>query len=271
MCAWMDRDSTQSDDPRRSLALLWGRNEPGRRGPKQRLSTDEVVQAAIALADAEGVETLSMRKVAEAVGVSPMSLYTYVPSKSELLDLMFDRVLGEAADPGEDCPGWRAKLAFIARERWRLTARHAWLLELALHRPPLGPNVLRKAETMLRALDGMGLETLDMALAAEALQNYVIGALHAAREAREAEKRTGLTDDQWFEIIAPMLAEHMNLADFPAIARMKEARSARSRSLEEQASRFEFGLERLLDGIDGFIRSRKAEGGGCARHSSQGE
>src|SRR5512140_414749 len=146
----MDRDSTNNGDPRRSLELLWGRNEPGRRGPKQRLSTDEVVQAAIALADAEGVAALSMRKVAEAVGVSPMSLYTYVPSKAELVDLMFDRVMGEAADPDPARDGWRDKLAFIARQRWALHERHPWLLDLGLHRPPLGPNVLRKAEVTLR-------------------------------------------------------------------------------------------------------------------------
>ncbi|MBW8815091.1 MAG: TetR/AcrR family transcriptional regulator C-terminal domain-containing protein [Caulobacterales bacterium] len=265
----MDRDSTQGSDPRRSLELLWGRNEPGRRGPKQRLSTDEVVQAAIALADAEGVPALSMRKVAVAVGVSPMSLYTYVPSKAELVDLMFDRVLGEAADPDPGCRDWRAKLAFIARERWKLSERHPWLLDLTPHRPPLGPNVLRKAEVVLMALNGMGLDYSDMALAAEALQNYVTGALHAAREARETERQSGLTDEQWFQLVGPLLEQHMDPAAYPAITRMSEARLAKPRSSEERTARFEFGLERVLDGLDAFMRSRQGEAEAATRLSSQ--
>ncbi|WP_293900581.1 TetR/AcrR family transcriptional regulator [Phenylobacterium sp.] len=254
----MDREFTGSGDPRRSLELLWGRQEPGRRGPKQRLSTDEVVQAAIALADAEGVQALSMRRVAQAVGVSPMSLYTYVPSKAELVDLMFDRALVETADPGEDLAGWRAKLAFIARERWALNARHPWLQDLALHRPPLGPNVLRKAEVMLRALDGMGLDDEDMGLAAEALQNYIGGALLSARDAREAEQRSGLTDEQWFAIVTPALEAHYDPLHYPSVKRMGEARSGRTRSPSERTARFEFGLERVLDGLDAFIRARHA-------------
>lgn len=266
----MDRDSIDGGDPRRSLELLWGRNEPGRRGPKQRLSTEEVVQAAIALADADGVRALSMRKVAEAVGVSPMSLYTYVPSKAELLDLMFDRVLGEAADPGEDCAGWRAKLAFIARERWRLNERHPWLLDMRPHRPPLGPNVLRKAEATLMALDGMGLEPEDMVSAAEAMQNYVIGALHSAREARETERQSGLTDAQWFEIVGPLLDQHTSLAAYPAVARMSQARRSKARTPAERVELFEFGLERVLDGLDAFIRARKTADGATSASPQPG-
>ena len=83
----MSKEFTGGGDFRRSLELLWGWQEPGRRGPKQRLSTDEVVAAAIAIADSEGLAALSMRRVSEAMGVSPMALYTYVPSKAELVDL----------------------------------------------------------------------------------------------------------------------------------------------------------------------------------------
>ena len=82
-------------DPGRSIALLWGVAESGRRGPKPRHTVEDVVQAAIALADAQGLGALSMRHVAETLQLSPMSLYTYVPSKAELMDLMLDRVAGE--------------------------------------------------------------------------------------------------------------------------------------------------------------------------------
>src|SRR3954452_14456584 len=97
-------------DPGRSIALLWGVAESGRRGPKPRHTVEDVVQAAIVLADAEGLTALSMRRVAETLQLSPMSLYTYVPSKAELVDLMIDRVAGEMNDPGPTGGGWREQL-----------------------------------------------------------------------------------------------------------------------------------------------------------------
>ena len=254
----MDPEFTDGGDPQRSLERLWGRQEPGRRGPKQRLSTAGVVEAAIALADSEGVQALSMRKVAQAVGVSPMSLYTYVPSKAELLDLMFDRVLGETADPDDSVTPWRDRLAFMARERWTLSERHPWLLDLATHRPPLGPNMMRKAMAMLGALANMGLAPEETVLAADALQDYITGALRSAREAREAEQLSGLSDEQWFSIVWPVLEKHLDPQQVQAVSRMSDARRERTRSPDERAARFEFGLERVLDGLEVFINRRRS-------------
>ena len=254
-----DKHFPSGHDPRRSLALLWGRQETGRRGPKQRLSTDAVVGAAIALADAEGLAALSMRRVAETMGVSPMSLYTYVPSKAELVDLMFDRALGASADPDDSVEGWRAKLAFIARQRWALVERHPWFLDMPLHRPPLGPNVLHKAEVLMGALDGAGLAGPDLSLVAEARPHYNTGAQQSARDARDAEAQSGLTDEQWIEMIRPVLEEHFDAATYPALARMGEARKqSLPVSRSERTARFEFGLERVLDGLEAYIRERHA-------------
>ena len=254
----MDKEFTGGGDPRRSLELLWGRQEPGRRGPKQRLSTDAVVAAAIAIADAEGLSALSMRRVAEAVGVSPMSLYTYVPSKAELVDLMFDRALATAADPDDSVEGWRAKLTFIARQRWVLVERHPWFLDLALHRPPLGPNVLRKVEVMMNALGGMGLAPEEMARVADVLQNFIAGAQQSARDARDIERESGITDEQWLEMIQPALEQHFDPDSFPAIKRMGEARGRKMRTHSERTASFEFGLARVLDGLEAYLRERQA-------------
>src|ERR1700754_3557298 len=99
-----------SGGPQRSLELLWRRQQPPTRGPKQRLDLDEIVRAAIEVADADGLSALSMRKVAERLGVGTMSLYTYVPGKAELVDVMLDTVCGEVGMP-EDVPGgWRGRL-----------------------------------------------------------------------------------------------------------------------------------------------------------------
>src|SRR5258706_15326925 len=94
----MATEFTGGGDLGRSIALLWGVPGPVRRGPKPSRTVDEVVQAAIALADTEGLAAFSIRRVAEALGLSAMALYTYVPSKAELLDLMFDRVAAERDD-----------------------------------------------------------------------------------------------------------------------------------------------------------------------------
>src|ERR1700760_3593541 len=134
-------------DQARSLARLWGAPDPAaatRRGPKPKHSVEAVVRAAIALADAEGLEALSMRRVAEVLNLSPMSLYTYVPSKAELMDLMLDLAGHAVEEPQEG--DWRARITHLSRQRWAMAQRHPWLTHVGMHRPPLGPNVLAKAE-----------------------------------------------------------------------------------------------------------------------------
>jgi AcrR family transcriptional regulator len=123
------RPPARSGDPRRSLELLWRTHQPAARGPKQRLDLDQIVGTAIEVLDAEGLGTLSMRKVAERLGVGTMSFYTYVPGKSELVDLMFDQAV---AGPNERVEGpWRERLEQIAHENWWRYHRHPWLLEIA--------------------------------------------------------------------------------------------------------------------------------------------
>jgi AcrR family transcriptional regulator len=240
-------------DLRRSIALLWGIAGAGRRGPKPSRSVDEVVLAAIGIADAEGLPAVSMRRVADALGLSPMSLYTYVPSKAELLDLMLDRVAGEIEEPGPSLQGWRAKLEHQARQRWALAQRHPWIMQVSAHRPPLGPNVLATAEAALRAIDGVGLDDREMQLVSGVIANYVRGAVRAAFEAREVEKQSGITDQQWWARNAELLEGLVEPASYPTTVRVGESKAAQG--LDPQ-HHFEFGLQRVLDGIEAFIADR---------------
>ena len=115
-----DADATtrgSRGDATRTMELLWGLAPRPTRGPKQGLTLEAVVDAAVALADAEGIDALSMRRVAEALGVGAMSLYTYVPGKAELVDLMLDRVYGEQLAGIATEGGWRARLESRARAR----------------------------------------------------------------------------------------------------------------------------------------------------------
>lgn len=255
----MTEDTTGGADPKRSIDLLWGSAEPGRRGPKPRYSVDEVVAAAIAVADAEGLAAISVRRIAVELGVSPMSIYTYVPSKAELVDLMFDRVLGETGEVDASCTGWRDCLTFIACERWRLSERHPWMLDLAMHRPPLGPNLLKRHESALRILDGTGLDELTKDLVIDVLHHFLLGALKQAREAREAERASGLTDEQWFAEAEPAIKARLEPDEFPFLLRLGEAwREADRTALADPMWRFRFGLDVVLDGIAALIEARRA-------------
>lgn len=251
----MATEFTGGGDLRRSLDLLWGGTEPGRRGPKPKHSVDKVVQTAVALADAEGLTALSMRRVADAMGLSAMSLYTYVPSKAELIDLMLDRVWAEIADPPVD-QGWRAALAFLARERWALGQRHRWMLQVATHRPPLGPNVLAKMDAVLRSIDGNGLTDVEMDLLLSLISDYVRGAVRAAVEAREIEQQTGMTDEQWWTLNEQLLKGRVERARYPTLARVGEACKVAYAGGFDHAMNFEFGLQRVLDGVAAFIAGK---------------
>jgi len=254
----MAAEFTGGGDPGRSIALLWGVAGAGRRGPKPRHSVEAVVQAAISLADAEGLAALSMRRVAEMLQLSPMSLYTYVPSKAELMDLMLDHVAGEIAEPDPAAGGdWRSQLTQLSRQRWAMAQRHPWLMQVAMHRPPLGPNVLAKAEATLRAIDGLGLSEMEMDQLTSLIGDYVRGAVRAALDAREVERESGMTDEQWWSKNTPLLAGLVDPARYPTTVRIGEAYKSGRMAAPDHERNFEFGLQRVLDGIEAFIDSRR--------------
>ena len=241
-------------DPRRSLELLWGVQPKPRRGPKPRLTAEEIVRTAIALADAEGLDALSMRRIADELGVSPMSIYTYVPGKAELIDVMVDRAFGELA-PSEDGT-WRARLARIARANWDLFHRHPWMLQITTVRPPLGPNMVDKYEYELRAVDGLGLTDVEMDSVVALVTGFAESSARVSVNAAEAERRSGISDEQWWESVAPVLGPLMDEADYPLGSRVGQAAGQEYSAAVGPGHAFEFGLARILDGIEALITSR---------------
>jgi AcrR family transcriptional regulator len=244
-----------------AMRLLWGRHEPPRRGPKPRLTLDQIVAAAIALADEAGLDALSMRRVARRLDVGTMSLYRYVPSKEALLDLMFDAVCGEEPISPEPEPGkWRAFLEWEARESRALYRRHPWMMQISSTRPTLGPNVMAGYEAELAALDGIGLTEQEMVAVANLIDSFVRGVAQAAVTAAATERDSPITDEQWWEAIFPVMEEVMDAERFPVNARVAEA-GAYEDDGEQPFSdfSFEFGLARLLDGIEALITRRGAD------------
>ncbi|SCF19672.1 TetR/AcrR family transcriptional regulator [Micromonospora mirobrigensis] len=255
----MSVEYSGTGDPARSLALLWRtREKASRRGGD--LSVGRIVAAAIDLADAEGLAALSMRRVAERLGVGTMSLYTHVPGKGELLDVMLDTVHGETARPTDTADDWRARLTRVARDNRALYLRHPWLLQVATTRPPLGPNVTARYEHELSAVDGIGLTDLEMDAVVTLVDNYVHGAVRAAVEAAQALGRTGMTDEQWWQAHAPYLEKVLDPRRFPLAARVGTAAGQEYQAPGDPDRAFEFGLERLLDGVQALVDARGGPG-----------
>lgn len=242
-----------SGDPSRSLALLWRTAERPSRGDKPALTVDRIVRAAIGLADQEGLAALSMRRVADQLGVGTMSLYTHVPGKGELLDVMVDTVYGETARPDMTDKAWRERLDQVARENLALYSRHPWLLHVATTRPPLGPNLIAKYDYELRAVAGIGLSEVEMDAVLTLVLQYVHGAARVSVEKTQAERATGMTDNDWWAAHQPFLAQIGDAEKYPVATAVGAAAGAAFDGTIDPAFAFEFGLNRLLDGIEAFV------------------
>jgi AcrR family transcriptional regulator len=241
------RDESGRGDPERTLELLWGTREPSTRGPKPGLTVEQIVRAAIAIADAEGLDALSMRRLAGELGVGTMSLYRYVPGKAELVDLMLDAIHVDSAQPDAGVTGWRALLEYYARAGWALLQRHPWAIT-AYTRPVLGPNVLDSYEAVLAAAAETGLEPGDLLNAAELVSGYVDGAARRDAEITEAERRTGVTEEQWWAARESLWERYFDVERYPTITALWE-----SGAYDARADAFEFGLQRVLDGIEAHL------------------
>ncbi|MFC4561735.1 TetR/AcrR family transcriptional regulator [Nocardiopsis mangrovi] len=270
-------------DPARGLALLWRAREAPSAG-RTALTADRVVHAAIGIADTEGLAALSMRRVAESLGVGTMSLYTYVPGKSELTDAMLDTVYGEALHdtPGAPAPsgaggraggpadGWRPRLERIARDDRALYLRHPWMVQIATGRPVLGPNETAKYDRELRAVEGIGLTEVEMDSVISLITGYVHGAVRGEVESARAARESGVSDAEWWSARAPLLSRLMDPDRYPTAARVGRAAAERHGAAHDPDHDFEFGLQRVLDGIDVFVRGRGTGAGGARRAPAPG-
>lgn len=255
----MPVEHSGAGDPARSIELLWGSRSRGERGPRPGLSVERITAAAIELADAEGVEALSMRRVAEHLGSGTMTLYRYVPGKAELLDLMVDRVSGEAVQDRPPGKGWRERLELVARTNRELYERHPWLLRAFPLRPPLGPGIIAKYDFELRAVEGIGLSDVEMDSVLTLVLEHVYAAAAARQGAARTPARTGRTDEQWWAEAAPALEKVLAPERYPVATRVGSAAAEHYRGLVDPEHFFAFGLERLLDGVEVFIE--RARGG----------
>ncbi|MEV0194919.1 TetR/AcrR family transcriptional regulator [Nonomuraea sp. NPDC050691] len=226
--------------------LVWERPEPPSRPTPSPLSRDRIVRAAIELADADGLEAVSLRKVAAALDAGPMRLYGYLSTKEELLDLMADAVYGEIPPPARTGDDWRGTLRSLAHGTRAAALRHEWFADLLSGRPHLGPHALAHMEASLAALDGApGFDHIDTIMhAVETVNVYLIGAIQRQIAELRAERATGMDERQWQMASAPYLNRMLATGRYPMLARfMHDASHA------DAESAFEAGLQCVLDGI----------------------
>nr|WP_042183919.1 TetR/AcrR family transcriptional regulator [Kibdelosporangium sp. MJ126-NF4]CEL15958.1 Transcriptional regulator, TetR family [Kibdelosporangium sp. MJ126-NF4]CTQ93882.1 Transcriptional regulator, TetR family [Kibdelosporangium sp. MJ126-NF4] len=223
--------------------LVWERPEPPDRPVPAPLSRERIVQAAIHLADADGLDAVSLRKVAAALDVGPMRLYGYIATKEELLDLMVDAAYAEIRPTGDS---WREVLRSLAETTRQAAHQHEWLADLLGGRPQLGPNTLASSEAVLAAMVGVDLDTVVPAVAA--VNAYVIGAVRREITERRAERVSGMDKEQWQATFGPYLLRTFATGRFPALASLVHD----GPHLDADHT-FRAGLDFLLDGIEARV------------------
>lgn len=236
----------------KSLELMWkGLAEPAR-GPKPKLTLEQIVEAGIALADTQGLEALSMRTLARELGVGTMSLYRYVPSKTELLNLMLDAVVGPSKTRREALTSdWQTFLRVTAREGRQLHLRHPWTLQVSWTRPVLGPSSVGDMELVLAGLQDLPLSDQEKMNLVTSLDSFVMGSARQEVLWQNAAAESGMTDDEFWGYQLPVLESAMSSGQFPVMAALSE--DAFDSGWEDS---FNFGLELLLDGLEKQIADR---------------
>jgi DNA-binding transcriptional regulator YhcF (GntR family) len=235
-------------------------------GADPMLTQERIVAAAIAVADAESLAGLSMRRVATELGAATMSMYRHVADKDTLVLQMIDTAFGECVFPGDAPPAgdWRARLEYAARAMWATFRRHPWLAQaMSATRPQLLTSTLAGGEWMLASLDGHGLDTATMMSAHITLFTYVRGSAVSLEIEADAEALTGLNADEWMDTQVPSLRSMLAAGNLPTLGRMLD--TPYDYDLDTV---FEFGLQRLLDGFALLITS--AGGGPSAREGGGG-
>jgi AcrR family transcriptional regulator len=224
--------------------VIWARLSGQGRGPVRTLDYRAITTAAIALADEDGVDAVSMRKVAGRMDHSPMSLYRHIGSKDDLTELMYDAVLGELDLTGIPSGSWRADVARLAREMRRLHHAHPWIARFG-HRPSLGPNARRFLETGLACVDGLGLDIDGMLdLLSTALQftrGFVVQELGEV----EAQRRTGLDFAGYQRHTGPFITQLLQEGRLPYLRRLVQE----AEDLPDPDVVFERRLAMVLDGL----------------------
>lgn len=245
---------SESPELPRGIALAWGVAADPQRGPKREMSVERIVEAAVDIADAEGIGAVSMAAVAKRLGFTPMSLYRYVSAKDDLLLLMQEEATGTPSPAHREAEGWREKFLVLFREQVAVYVRHPWLLSLPISGSPITPNSSLWLEAGLSALDGENLlseERLALALAITGAARWN-GMVLAGYDAEA--RRTGMTPAELSARESALFDVVISADEFPRLRAVID-----DGVFATGGDPFRFGVDRLLDGVASYLAGR-AEG-----------
>ena len=235
-----------------AVAAAWGvRDRTRRKGPKPALTLSRIVRSAIRLADAEGLEAISMARVAAEAGTAPMSLYRHVSGKEQLLELMGDAAWGAPPPPPAPGGSWREGLSRWAWAMRRAATRHPWAARLPITSLPVLPNQVAWFENALTCMRDTGLSEARKASVILLLSGYVRNVATTEMDVAAAIRDSGLAPDAWMARYGTMLRELTDAERFPALAAFLDA--GVFDVADGPDDEFVFGLERILDGVAALI------------------
>ncbi len=256
----------EGDELRKRSELLWDAQLRPSRGPKPATSREDVVQAAISLADGDGLSALTMHAVAARLGFTPMALYRYFPNKEALVDAAVDAAMGVPPPRSGPREGWRAEVKHWSYAKRAMLCARPWLAELPFVAAPHGPNWLSWHEAFLASIADAGLSPEDMMDMLSVVHGYVHGSSDTIISLARATAR-GITPEQWAEAVGADLCRAINDPRYPMLSAILTSstggitdasplpvKRGRPRTMDES---FDFGLERVLDGIELYLDSQR--------------
>lgn len=231
---------------------IWMRPERPARGPKPAYSRAQIAEAAVRVADAEGLEAATMRRIAAEIGAGAMSLYRYVPSRDNLVELMADRLMGEIDLAGVPSGDWRADLTRYADGLRAMWLRHPWIATVQRSLPSLGPNQLLLIERLMGVLDAFVPIDENLGLVAM-LNGYIEGTVREEISSAEEVRRSGLSESEWMARSYPYVDRLVKSGQYPIFTKIvMEARQPHL-SRDDQ---FRHGLRRVLDCVAAALPSK---------------
>ena len=250
----MSSDAADPELPR-GIALAWGVAANPQRGPKREMTVERIVDAAVEIADADGLAAVSMAAVAARLGYTPMSLYRYVSAKDDLVLLMYEAATGVPPETVREATGWRAQLTAIFHAQTGVFTEHPWMLDIPISGSPVTPNSAAYLDAMLTALAETPLSEEERVATALAITGHArwYGTVLAgyARTSRER----GMTPDEITEYEDALFAALITAEEFPALRRAVDSGVFRT-----EADPFVFGLARTLDGVQAYLDALAAGG-----------
>ena len=237
-------------DLRRRSELLWEDRSRSTRGPKAAFTPDDVVHAAIQIAEADGLSAVTMSAVSARLGLTTMAIYRYFPNKDALLDAIVDTAMGCPPVPSDPRGDWRADVARWAHAKRAMLCARPWLAELPFVAAPHGPNWLSWVEAVVEPLSRIGLNAVDTGEMLSVIDGYTRGASDTAISLARARAR-GTSDAEWTAAVGADLGRAIGDPRFPAFAALITAPSGGDPRTMETS--FDFGLQRVLDGIERYV------------------